>query len=93
MDNLITNLLHALPHRDTSNDGTSADAEVTAGAESTRETVAAQRRSLAVSPVTRAAPYRPPTHATIAGDSPLTSVGEYRKRRGELDTVPIHQHR
>lgn len=32
------------------------------------------------------------THATIAGDSALTSVGEYRKQRGELDTTPEHEH-
>jgi hypothetical protein len=29
------------------------------------------------------------THATIAGDSVLTSVGEYRKQRGELDSTPV----
>jgi hypothetical protein len=101
MENPISHLLRvAMPHRhdaddtttserasrDANNDVLSSRSNERAGA-ATRITVAPKRVSSARSPTRYGV--RATTHATIAGDSVLTSVGEYRKQRGELESTPV----
>jgi hypothetical protein len=101
MKKLIATLLHiAAPHERAANKTNSETDEVdlaasNGGGTASTGLLTADRRVVSTPRRTSTAPTasrygtRTVTHATIAGDSVLTSVGEYRKQRGELDSTPV----
>jgi hypothetical protein len=101
MKKLIATLLHIAAPRERAADESHNETNETGRAVSSsakktdsgvltadRRVVATPRRASTTSMASRYGT-RAVTHATIAGDSVLTSVGEYRKQRGELDSTPV----
>lgn len=89
MDKLIANLLRiALPNRRAA-DAADSTIDDSSSSNAVRRPATPARRASVATPTASRYGVRTATHATIAGDSVLTSVGEYRKQRGELDSTPV----